>query len=139
MERQQALPAQQLAVHAGELIHHRRQLHGGRVRFSQPEPIGDEARQRSAEAGRQAAIVLALEEVDIEAEVRCRQDRMSEDRVELLVPDFGRAERILIVAPARIRAGEIPEREVVLAVLEWHLEDARLLTGSQIADATGRD
>jgi hypothetical protein len=86
-------------VHAGELIHQSRQLRGGRVRFPQPQQIGDEAYQRSAEAGRQAAIVLALEEVDMEAEVRCRQDRMPEDRVELLVPDFGRAERILIVAP----------------------------------------
>jgi len=50
---------------------------------------------------------------------------MSEDRVELLVPDLGGAKCILVVAPTGIRAGKVAEREIVLPVLEWHFEDTR--------------
>src|SRR5439155_24358983 len=61
--------------------------------------------------------------------------RMPEDRVKLLVPHFGTAEGVFVVAPPRIRLGEVGEAQVVLSILERHLKDSRLLRGTQVAHA----
>src|SRR5262249_23169428 len=111
-------------------------LHGRRVGVPEPESLSHETRQRSAETGRQAAVVLAFKEVDVEPEVCRRQNRMAEDRVKLLVPDLRSTERVFVVAPSRICPLEVRETQVVLPILERYFQDARLLRCAQVADAT---
>ncbi len=58
------------------------------VGVAEPELVGHQAGQRGAEAGGQAAVVLAVEEVGVEAEEGAREDRVAKDRVEQLGLDL---------------------------------------------------
>src|SRR5262249_31758841 len=78
---------------------------------------------------------LAFEEFDVKREVRRGQDRVPKDRIELLVDDLGGAEGVFVVAPSGICSGKVGEAQIVLPVLERHLEDSRLLRRAQVADA----
>src|SRR5262249_43520805 len=135
VEGEQTLPAQQLAVHTGELVKHSGLLHGRRVGFAEPEPVRNETRQRRTEASRKTAVILTFQKVYVEEEVCRRQDRMPEDGVELLMPDLRGAESVFIVTPPGIRRGEVRETQVMLSVLERHLQDSRLLRSAQVANA----
>src|SRR5262245_44906642 len=61
---------------------------------------------------------------------------MSGNGIDLFVQDLHGPERVLIVRPAGIRRSEVFETQIVLSVLEWHLENARLLCCAEVADAT---